>query len=314
MMAYQFGWVDENGNQSEAAPAPLVHGRFCLEVAETLGGDPRTALPYAVAIELLHNFLQIHVDVEDGNTERQGRPSVWWAWGPAQAINAGDGMHAMARLALFQLSGLGVPPASVTASLRILDEATVQLCEGEYLDITFQEKPRVSVDEYLDMASRRSGALMGCAARLGAFSAGEGGDRAVIPLEQFGTQLGLAGHIISDHTLIWGRGGRDQAQQGRLASKKKNLPVVHALSSGEPAMKRRIGELYMKRILDTTDIEALAGLLDAAGSEQFTLAAVEQTRARAEDALLSAGLDEAAVGRLRAALDELAPAPSPSGE
>ena len=97
----------------------------------------------------------IHNDIEDGNTERAGRPSVWWNWGPAQAINAGDGMHAMARLALFGLSEKDVDPKRVASAIRALDEAAVKICEGEYADIANQERMSMTVASYLEMVDDR---------------------------------------------------------------------------------------------------------------------------------------------------------------
>jgi geranylgeranyl diphosphate synthase type I len=176
------------------------------------------------------------------------------------------------------------------------------------LEISFQEQPVVAIDSYLEMAERRSGALMGCASRLGVCAA-QIDDRIIgNGLQAFGSYLGLVRHIVGDHALFWGTGERDQIQQGRLQSKKKTLPVVHALTHGGAAMKRRIGEIYMKRILEPTDADYLSELLDEAGSRQFTLDTANQFRSKASQTLIELGLNGSDSG-LKSALDELAEVP-----
>jgi len=308
IMSYQFGWVNEDGREQTSNGFPLVHGELCMEVAKALSARREVALSHAAAIELSHKFWQVHVDVADGNPDRNGRPSVWWTWGPAQAINAGDGMHAMARLALFKLRDLGVHSEQIAASVGVLDAAIVLLCEGEYLEISFQERPVVAIDNYLEMAERRSGALMGCASRLGVRAAQL--DDSIIGdgLQAFGSHLGLVRHIVDDYALFWGLGERDQTQQGRLQSKKKTLPVVHALTHGGATTKRRIGEIYMKRILEPTDADHLSELLDEAGSRQFTLDTANRFHSKASQALIDLGLNDSGSG-LKSALGELAEVP-----
>ena len=68
---------------------------LCLLACEACGG-PDVALPAAAAVELVQGFTEIHDDVQGGIPTRDGRDAVWWVWGPAQAINAGDGMHGWA--------------------------------------------------------------------------------------------------------------------------------------------------------------------------------------------------------------------------
>src|SRR5256885_9832149 len=81
-----------------------------LLVYEALTGDERRALPAAAAIELLHNFTLIHDDIEDQDPARHHRPTVWSVWGVPQAINAGDGMFAVSRLAVQLLRGFPAEP------------------------------------------------------------------------------------------------------------------------------------------------------------------------------------------------------------
>jgi geranylgeranyl diphosphate synthase type I len=317
MMGYHLGWVDENGERLEANRPLRLRGALCLLAAGASGATgaaqgggafeasnghaAEAALQHAVAIELVHNYSQMHTDVQEGNTERGGRASVWWVWGPAQAINAGDGMHALARLALFGLRDRGASPDHVSIALRALDEATLRLCEGSYYDTVYQERLTVSVDEYLNMAEGVAGALVGCAVRLGAIASGETDSNRLDALQAFGTKVGTAMRLADDYAAFWPPEERDTAVQGRLLSKKKSLAVVHALQEADLKQKRRLGEFYAQRVLDPGDIEKIRSILDEAGSKAFSEETLNRLRAEADAALTGAGLPHDASQVLREA-------------
>lgn len=296
MMSFQLGWVDENGDPSSIPTRPRVHGQFAMAVSDAVSGSGDATAPYAVAIELLHNFTLIHEDVEDGNTEHNGRPSVWWTWGPAQAINAGDGMHAMARMALFALTDKGEPVETVSAALKALDSAAVLMCEGEYVDITMQEQLGLTIDKYLDMVNDRSGALFGASAQIAALASGK--PELADALFKYGRLVGAARQISADYMLFWGGQELDPVQHGRLLTKKKNLPVVHAIETAPPSVKRQIGDIYVQRVIDPAKVSDITGLLDESGSRDFTLKVLDRLVGEAESQAEGMELDGPAKQRL----------------
>lgn len=306
MMSFQLGWVDENGDRSTIPTRPRVHGQFAMSVAKAVGGgleDPAaTFVPYGVSIELLYNFSLIHEDVEDGNTEHNGRPSVWWTWGPAQAINAGDGMHAMARMALFALTEQGEPVEKVSEALQTLDEAVVMMCEGEYTDIMMQEQIGLTSHKYLDMVYARSGALFGASARIAAISVGQTG--IADALFKYGQSVGAARQIAADYMLFWGSAELDPVQHGRLLTKKKNLPVAHAIETAPITIKKQLGDIYAQRVIDPSKISNIAELLEESGAKEFTLEAVKQTLEKAQASLEESSIEDSS----RAELMQLAEA------
>ena len=79
IMAYQMGWVTDTGEPSGQPPPARPYGTLTLVAAHAVSGNYRAAIPAATAVELADNFRQVHADVQDGNTERAGRPTVWWA-------------------------------------------------------------------------------------------------------------------------------------------------------------------------------------------------------------------------------------------
>ena len=276
LLRYHLGWVDERGNPAETALTPLHHcGVLALAAADAVSGDYAPAVSAAAAVELAYNFVLVHNDVQAGRIDQSSeRPSIWWVWGPSQAINAGDGLHALARAVLMRLSEAGTPAATVLTALRSLDQACLTLCEGQYMDLTYQDQLMVSEPDYLDMVGRKSGALVGCSAGLGALAVG-GDDPTADALRQWGEMLGTARQIWEDIDDLWGTGG-DGFTPANVLNKKKSLPLIHALQNSATSAKRELGGIYMKRVLEPEDPPRIVAILDDAGSRQYAEDKAEQ--------------------------------------
>ena len=273
MLAYQLGWVDEQGVPMNGPSCARMHPFLCLMACESLIGDYTPALAAAAAVELVHNFCLIHEDVQAGSPNRNERPTIWWIWGPGQAINAGDGLHAMARLALMRLQDREISVTRVLKAMRLLDQTCLTMCEGQYLDLDFQEKLDVGVDSYLKMAAGRTGALMACAMGLGAIAATEEDT----PLEAFkecGKNLGIAYQIREDIRDL-GENAR-AAPSDRVLNKKKLLPIVYALAKGELPAKRELGTLYFKRVLEPQDVKQLVKVLNETSALEYAQERAEE--------------------------------------
>jgi geranylgeranyl diphosphate synthase type I len=269
MMRYHLGWVDEHGRQQQN-PGKMSRPTLCLLACEAVGGDWRTALPAAAAVELIHNFSLIHDDIQDCSWERRKRPTVWKIWGEPQAINAGDAMYVLAQLALFRLQGTGIAPGPIVILSRKLNQASLQLCEGQYLDIEYENRLGTSIDEYLEMIGKKTAALFECALFFGAF-VGTSDERQVQSLCSFGWNLGMAYQVQNDVEGIWGAGeGQKQSPYTDIRSKKKTLPVIFALrrASGEDGEGMRA--TYSKEMLSSSDINRVLAILDTTESKAYS--------------------------------------------
>lgn len=288
MMSYHLGWSDAEGRASDAPlSSERVHGALTLLACDAVGGDTDACLPAAAAIELVDKFMQIHDDVQEGSPQRNQRDAVWWVWGPAQAINTGDGMHALGRLALFRLLERGVPADRVFKAVQLVDEASLKTCEGRFRDLEAQERIDLSVDAYMSMVADKTGALLSCAMRLGALVGGD--DAAADALGACGARVGAAMQIRSDLRQIWGDDPQDQPKVEML-NKKKLLPVVYALENATISEKRAMGEIYFKRVLDMDDAFRLRGVIEEMGARKACEAMAAQLVADATDAVNSAGI------------------------
>ena len=289
MMAYHLGWSDAAGQpEAYALRGERVHGVLTLLACAAVGGDTDACLPAAAAVELVDKFTQIHDDVQEGSPQRDARDAVWWVWGPAQAINAGDGMHALGRLALFRLLERGVAADRVFRAVQLVDEASLQTCEGRFRDLEAQERIDLSVDAYMRMAGDKTGALPACAMRLGALLGGGDAD-AADALGRSGARLGVAMQVRSDLNQIWG--GSDLSQPSvEVMNKKKLLPVVYALEKASVSEKRAMGEIYFKRVLEADDAARLRGVIEGLGARKACEDMVSRLTAEATAELDCAGV------------------------
>jgi geranylgeranyl diphosphate synthase type I len=254
---------------------PLEGGKrlrpaLCLLACRGVGGDPYQALPAAAGVELIHNFSLVHDDIQDVSPLRRHRRTVWKRWGVAQAINAGDALFALARLALLRLEGKGVPARRVLLAARLLDEACLALCQGQYLDIALEKRPRVSRGTYFRMVQGKTSALLEASLALGAVVGGRKGD-ALEPLQLFGRNLGLAYQLQDDALGLGGEASVVGKVSPDIRSKKKAFPVVYALEKAVGREGEELRRLYRKSALAPEDIGRVMAILNRMGALEYTM-------------------------------------------
>ena len=265
MMGYHLGWRGAHSlDDGSPRQQERMHGAMTLLVCAAVGGDVDACLPAAAAIELVDKFAEIHDDVQEGNPQRNERDAVWWVWGPAQAINAGDGMHALGRLALLRLADRGVPDERVFDVVRLVDKASLRACEGRFRDLEAQERIDLSVEAYMRMAADKAGALLGCAMQIGGLIGGADSETGSA-LAACGEKLGIALQVRSDLAALWGE-DQDSQPNVEVLNKKKLIPVVYALENATISEKRAMGEIYFKRVLEAEDAIKLREVIDGLGA------------------------------------------------
>ncbi len=269
MMRYHLGWVDESGQARLTKGGKLLRPGLCLLSCESTGGDWRKALPAAAALELLHNFTLIHDDIEDGDRERRGMPTVWHLWGQAQGINTGDAMHVLARLALLGLEENGISSDKVLRAARLLDETCLRLCEGQYLDISFEERLDIGVDDYLEMIGGKTAALFACSLKLGAMM-GTNDEQMIEHMYEFGRNLGLAFQIQDDILGIWGEDSKTgKSRASDIIKRKKTLPVIYGMQKADHAQREELFAIYACETLSEKALLQVLMILDSAGARQY---------------------------------------------
>ena len=253
---YHLGWRHPDLSAAKAHPGKLLRPTLLLLACE-LGAERRgadsaeraaaveSALPAAASVELVHNFSLVHDDIEDGDETRRHRPTLWTLWGVPQAINTGDGLFSLARSGLWELPARGVSPTVVVALADWLDRTCLELCEGQYLDMSFEGREDVTAAMYLDMIGRKTAALMACATRMGALIGAPEDEAFAKRMAEFGRALGLAFQLRDDLLGIWASTSElGKAAAGDLRRKKMTLPVIHARETATPGDRAVIVQAY----------------------------------------------------------------------
>jgi geranylgeranyl diphosphate synthase type I len=300
IMQYHMGWLDADLQPAQAPTGKRVRPLLCLLACAAAGGDPACAVPAAAGLELLHNFSLIHDDIEDGSPMRRHRATAWTRFGMPQACNAGDGMFSLAHAAFTRLPARGVTLAATLAAIERFGEMCIKLTEGQYLDMAFESRADVSVDEYFAMIAGKTGTLLAASPEIGAVIAGV--DAApTAAYRRFGAALGRAFQLRDDILGIWG----DEETTGKstasdILSKKKSLPVLYGLTH---APGRELRARYAGPAFTEADVPRVLALLDTAGAREYTQAQVALASDEAREAL--AAIAAQAVPAPLAAMSEL---------
>lgn len=300
MMRYHLGWMDEALRPATTDSGKRIRPMLCLLACEAAGGDPEQALPAAAALELVHNFSLVHDDIQDRSRLRRGRRTVWDLWGPAHGINVGDGLFVLARLALHRMAGKGLEGDRQLRAMHTLDRACLDLCEGQFLDMSFEARVVVSLDEYLWMIRQKTASLLSASAAMGAIVA-TNSQGVVEGCARLGENLGMAFQIQDDILGIWG----DETTTGKSAAtdirdKKKTLPLVYALSGDHgPASEQLERLLDQPAPLGGADVQAILGILDDTGARERAEGMAEAFFRQALQSLDESGLSRRRQGPLR---------------
>ena len=283
MCRYHLG-LDGSGSSGKRV-RPLLG----LLAYASITGDHRRALPGAAAVELGHNFSLVHDDIEDGDRERRHRPTLWAKHGIPQAINTGDILFSLSRIALHRLSDLGFSDRTVLRLMRLYDETCVALCEGQYLDIWMAEHDDgLSVELYFDMIGRKTAALIAASIEAGAILATEDED-VISRYRAFGWDLGIAFQLNDDLLGIWGPEVSTGKEPTDVPRRKKTLPVIYAFEHATAADRERLVALYANGSLEDRHVGEIVDILERTGAREYTRDQASRHRDRALAELDAAG-------------------------
>jgi geranylgeranyl diphosphate synthase type I len=289
MLLYHLGFANADGSPTRIYSGKRIRPMLVLLSCEAAGGNLSQALPAAAAVELLHNFSLIHDDIEDGDELRRGRATLWKVWGVPQAINAGDGMFAMAHIALERCVERGVLAERVLRVLRVFDEMCVHLTVGQHLDIGFETRTDVDSNDYMNMIAGKTAALTKACCEMGAILGGAS-QSVVAKLAEFGRCLGLSFQLQDDVLGIWGDPSMTGKADSDLAHRKKTLPVLYAADRNADIRARYFGD----GAISQDEAQKIKAMIEAEGGRKHTeneaavayangmeaLASIPQTRSR----------------------------------
>lgn len=276
MMRYHFGWIDDKGIEVHNPTGKAIRPALCLFSCEAVGGNYRKALPAAAAMELVHNFSLIHDDIQDDDMERRHRPTVWAVWGKPQAINAGTAMRILANTALSRFQGDGISIQKQLIVNQHLDEISLRLIEGQYLDISFENRFDITLDDYLTMIEGKTASLISGSMEIGAFL-GSDNKTIIDSFRDIGRNLGMAFQIKDDLLGIWGNKDETGKPSGSdIRRRKKSFPIVYALENVHGNLKKELVAIYRQGAISEDSVDKVLEIFEVAGVREFAQKMVEQ--------------------------------------
>ena len=208
-----------------------------LTSTEAVGGKQSDAIPAAVAVELMHTFTLVHDDIMDNDPVRRGLPAVHTVWGEAGGILAGDTLYSKAIEIITEADN---DPARLLKASNILSKICVGVCEGQWLDIAFENQDSVSKEEYLEMIEKKTAILFGAAAQIGAVVGGAE-ESVSQAMYDFGRLVGLGFQIYDDVLdLVMPEEILGKRQGSDIFEGKRTLLMIHATEKG--AIPRAFGK------------------------------------------------------------------------
>jgi len=209
-----------------------------------------------LSLELLNASFEVHEDVRNGNTERAKAESLWWKYGPAQAINVGDGFQAISRSVLLELSENSNEHEKIIRIVSSLDKSIIEICEAENYELKLQEMPQSEVKDYEQTIENKYGVLVSNCFILPSKLLTSPQNN----LREFSNKLVLYEKIKREIEFFESDNDIDSPELGSFLSKNKPLTVILAMKYADASQKRELGEIYIQRVIDPKNIKTIKDL------------------------------------------------------
>ncbi len=241
----------------------------------------------AVAVEVFHNFTLMHDDIMDDAPIRRGKATVHEKWNPNIAILSGDAMLVKAYDLL-----LTVDPELLPEVLKLFNTCAVEVCEGQQLDMNFESRDQVSVEEYIDMIRLKTAVLLGFSLEMGALLGGVDRTNARL-LRDFGINIGIGFQLKDDLLDVFG----DQKKFGKqvggdIIANKKTFLLIHALENAEGEMAEKLEYwLNLQSFDKAKKVEAVTEIYEKLDIPGITQSKIESYFDKGFQALSAVDLD-----------------------
>jgi geranylgeranyl diphosphate synthase type II len=226
-------------------PSKKVRPLLTLIASGLYNKDLKYALPASLANEVFHNFTLIHDDIMDSSKIRRGNETVHVKWNLNQAILSGDAMQILAYKSLEHYE------SDIQKKLiKIFNDTALKVCEGQQLDVEFENQIRIKFSDYLMMIKYKTAVLLGSSLKMGGII-NKASESDLELLYDIGINLGLAFQIQDDYLDLFGDKNLIGKKIGGDIIKRKKTVLYHIFKeSSTPQNSKIIDEIY-----ETEDIE-----------------------------------------------------------
>ena len=253
-----------------------------------------SAVPAALAVELFHNFSLVHDDIMDNAPLRRGHQTVHEKWNLNVGILSGDNLLIMAYTELAKCASPKLP-----AVLDAFNTMSTQVCEGQQLDMDYEQATVVSIDEYLNMIKLKTSVLLGTALKIGALLAGASDDDAQHSYH-FGVGVGIAFQLQDDILDVYGDPEQFGKQRGGdILANKKTYLLLKALEKADNETRTQLDKWLTESTQPLEKIEQVMAIYDRLAVRSEAEAAKQAYTERAYTALGHIAVDEVRKAPLR---------------
>ena len=246
-------WVREPKNLYEPIDYILQLGGkrmrpiLTLMVADIFSGEFKKALPAALAVEVFHNFTLVHDDIMDDAPLRRGKETVHEKWDTSTGILSGDAMLILA-YQYFE----NYEPEVFQKLAKLFSKTALEVCDGQQLDVDFETRKNVSIDEYMNMIRLKTSVLVAAALKMGAIVAKTNDENADL-IYDFGLNLGLAFQLQDDYLDTFGDPETFGKQVGGdIIENKKTFLYLKALEVADKETAKKLKYFYKRKRKDNT--------------------------------------------------------------
>ena len=221
----------------------------------------KDAIHPALGIEVFHNFTLLHDDIMDNAPLRRGKAAVHKKWNSNIAILSGDVMMILAYHQLINTRTEVLPQI-----LNVFNKTAIEVCEGQQLDMNYEEQNDVSISDYLNMIRLKTAVVVGAGLKVGAIIGGANSEQAEI-LYQFGINTGIAFQLQDDILDVYGSTTKVGKQTGGdILANKKTYMLLKALEMANPEQKTELTKWLREEEYDLNEkIEAVIDLYGQLG-------------------------------------------------
>ncbi len=269
-----------------SAGGKRVRAVLVLLACEAVGGKARSALDAAVAVELMHNFTLVHDDIMDHAATRRGQPTVHTRWNVNHALLVGDVLLGFSYRQLLQTH-----TPHLDRALEIFTEGFIAVCEGQALDIEFEQRTDVTVREYFEMIAQKTGRLISTATELGALIGG-GTERELDAFRRFGLLLGRAFQLQDDLLdVVAEEANFGKTIGGDILEGKKTFLLLKALERATGSQRTALMAVMKRKsaprhhMPSTDEVKRITAIYRATGALDFARQRIRRDTERALRAL-----------------------------
>jgi geranylgeranyl diphosphate synthase, type II len=276
---------------------------LALMGCELFSKNINRALPVAMAVEVFHNFTLLHDDIMDDAPLRRGKPTVHVKYNISTGILSGDVMLILAYEFLKNTEG----SAAMTHKLwTIFNKMAKEVCEGQQMDMNFENRNDVTLAEYIRMIELKTSVLIAAAFEMGALAGGASLKQA-LPLYEFGRNVGLAFQIQDDILDTFGDPDTfGKKVGGDIIQNKKTFLVLKTFELGNYTQNAELKALMATPTKDeTVKIAAVRAIFQTVNVREHAEKAMDNYLKVAFDVLDNSGISFAKKDYLKAWANEL---------